>query len=293
MLFLRAERMILLHSANDVTIDSFNFKDNFYEKGDSTAREEENLFEDFNEEEVIEGVEDEFDEDSENMPKITEQERLEKQEREQAEMRIEEMLAKTKAETEQMLKEAKEEADRIKEDAYNRGLQQGQKEGYAKAYEEHQQELKEETAMFLITFRDMIQAYEQEKNMLIDENIDQIKDISVAVAEKVIQVGLKSSGEVIKKMIVSATEKLKRKEWVKIYISKADSSMFVEANTDLAKALVHLSDNLKIVAMENGAPGTCIIELPDQIIDASANTQLENIRSILKGARGYGENEDV
>ncbi|MEA5083862.1 MAG: FliH/SctL family protein [Lachnospiraceae bacterium] len=286
--------MILLHNAGNITIDSYDFKDSFYEKGEAKIGDDGEVFENFNEKEAEHNCGgNEAEENQSEEPEITEAQRLEQEEREQAEARIEEMLAQTKAQTEKMLQKAEEEAEEIKKQAYSDGFEQGLGEGFEKAHEEHKQELKEETAAFLITFRDLIQAFEKEKDALIDQNVDTLKDISVAVAEKVIQVGLKSSGEIIKKMIVSATEKLKRKEWVKIYISKADASMFVEANTDLAKALVHLSDNLKIVAMENGAPGTCIIELPDQIIDASANTQLENIRSILRGARGYGGNDDV
>ena len=34
--------------------------------------------------------------------------------------------------------------------------------------------------------------------------------------------------------------------------------------------------------------GTCIIETPDEIIDASAATQLNNIRSILMDTAGGG-----
>lgn len=288
--------MILLHNDGDVTIDPYDFKNSFYEIDEEKIGNEGEVFENFNaeDEEEKHNVDDnKNDEERQKEAEIKEAERLEREAREQAEARIEEMLAQTKAQTEQMLKNAEEEAEEIKKKAYEEGFEQGLSEGFEKAHTEHEQELKEETAEFLIIFRDMIQAYEHEKNILIDENIDKLKDISVAVAEKVIQVGLKSSGDIIKKMIVSATEKLKHKEWVKIYISKADASMFVEANTDIAKALVHLSDNLKIVAMENGAPGTCIIELPDQIIDASASAQLENIRSILRGARGYGGNNDV
>ena len=41
---------------------------------------------------------------------------------------------------------------------------------------------------------------------------------------------------------------------------------------------------MKIVVMEE-EPGTCIIELPSEIIDLSTGTQLENIRGILENAR--------
>ena len=40
--------------------------------------------------------------------------------------------------------------------------------------------------------------------------------------------------------------------------------------------------------MGDDESGTCIIETPDEIIDASAATQLNNIRSILMDTAGGG-----
>lgn len=37
--------------------------------------------------------------------------------------------------------------------------------------------------------------------------------------------------------------------------------------------------------MENEAPGTCILEFPDKVIDASTNTQIENIKEIISSSR--------
>ena len=42
---------------------------------------------------------------------------------------------------------------------------------------------------------------------------------------------------------------------------------------------------MKIVMMEEAEEGTCIIEMPNEIIDASAATQLENVKDILNNAR--------
>lgn len=42
---------------------------------------------------------------------------------------------------------------------------------------------------------------------------------------------------------------------------------------------------MKIIMMENSEEGTCIIELPDEIVDASVSTQLENIKDVLNNAR--------
>ena len=85
-------------------------------------------------------------------------------------------------------------------------------------------------------------------------------------------------------MVISATEKLKTREWAKVYIARCDAELMVEGDSALLRQLAHLSDHVKIVVMENETPGTCIIELPDEIIDASASTQMVNIKEILNSA---------
>lgn len=122
------------------------------------------------------------------------------------------------------------------------------------------------------------------KDEMLQKYKQDLKNIAVAIGEKVIQVSLKSSGSVIERMIVTATEKLKTREWAKIYIARTDADLMVQGDLDILKAISRLSDNLKVVAMENEKPGTIIIELPDEIIDASASTQVENIKEILNNS---------
>ena len=56
-------------------------------------------------------------------------------------------------------------------------------------------------------------------------------------------------------------------------------------DAEFLESLSHLSDNLKIITMNDGEEGTCIVELPDEVIDASVGTQLENIKDILNNVR--------
>ncbi|AMJ39916.1 FliH/SctL family protein [Anaerotignum propionicum] len=203
------------------------------------------------------------------------------------------IIEEANQQVEEMIKQAQLEAERIKENVFEQASQEGYQDGYQKAYQEHKEKMDEETAVFLLQLRDLIQAFEEEKTQLISQNIDELKELAISIAEKVIQISLKTSGEIIKKMIITATNKMKLKEWAKIYISKNDSALIVESNADLLDAISHLSEHIKIVVMEDSAPGTCIIELPDQIIDASASTQIENIRAIMKSAGRLGGNDIV
>ena len=112
----------------------------------------------------------------------------------------------------------------------------------------------------------------------------ELKDIAVAVAEKVIHISLRSSGSVISRMIEAETEKLQKMDWVKIYMEKEDYEIMVQADGHLAEKLSRLSDNVKFIVMEDGKCGSCIIEMPDGIIDMSVDTQLENIHRLVGNA---------
>ena len=128
------------------------------------------------------------------------------------------------------------------------------------------------------------EAAAKEKEKCLREYLEELKDIAVAVAEKVIHISLRSSGSVISRMIEAETEKLQKMDWVKIYMEKEDYETMVQADGHLAEKLSRLSDNVKFIVMEDGKCGSCIIEMPDGIIDMSVDTQLENIHRLVGNA---------
>ena len=122
---------------------------------------------------------------------------------------------------------------------------------------------------------------------LLEEYLDDLKDISLAIGEKIIQTSLKSSSDVVKNMILAATDKLKRTAWAKIYIADSPEveGREIQGDAELLDQLSKISDNVKIIVMGDAAPGTCIIELPQEVMDISVGTQMENIKEILNNAR--------
>lgn len=203
--------------------------------------------------------------------------------------KTEKVLAEALAQAEQILDTARAEAVNIREGAreagYTEGFEMGRKAGFEEAFEENKKAGDLQRQEVEADIREFLSLAQMEKKRLLDSYLEDLKNLAVAVAEKVIQVSLKSSGEVIKRMIISSTDTLKRSQWVKIYIAKCDAVFLAENDAALLKALSHLSDNVKIVAMEGEESGTCIIELPDEIIDASVTSQMENIKEIISNAR--------
>lgn len=189
----------------------------------------------------------------------------------------------------EITEQAREEAERIRTEAREAGQQEGYdagfQEGYQKAYEDYKAELDQQIELLRKETKSTIESVTTEKEAILEKYIDDLKKITLTIAEKVIQTSLKSSGEIIKRMIVGAAGKLKKTQWVKIYVSQNDAGMMMQGDVGLLNELSHLSGNIKIIAMEHAEDGTCIIELPEEIIDVSVNTQLENIKGILNNAR--------
>ena len=208
-----------------------------------------------------------------------------------------EAISFAKAQAEALLQDARVQADRIIEKAksaaeaeveeiHQRAITEGYGRGYQEGYAKGQEEAADHMRAAAQKLADETQRILSHTAKLEDETISKLQgellNIAVATAEKVIHVSLKSSEEVIKRMILSATQKMKRREWVQIYVADCDVKGMVQTDPMLSAALASLSDHVKIVPMKDAESGTCIVEMPDEIIDASASTQLDNIRSIIR-----------
>lgn len=188
---------------------------------------------------------------------------------------------------EEILRAAREEADAIYEEARRKGYEDGKRigrdEGLEEARREHEAAFLKDRGELKAEIETCIAEMEKEKERLLDLYLEDLRDIAVAIAEKVIRISLKTSSETMKLMIVSATAGLRKREWVRIHISKYSVDMMMEGDAEFLNALSYLSDHVKIIKMGE-EEGTCIVELPDEIIDLSVNTQMANIRELLENS---------
>lgn len=180
---------------------------------------------------------------------------------------------------------AEAEVAEIHKNAAEKGYNDGYAEGRARGEQEAREHTREAAQKAVVDVTRFLEQASLSRDKAIDNLRGELVDVAVAVAEKVIRVSLKSSDEIIKRMILAATERLKRREWVHIYIADCDVRGMTQTDPMLAAALSSLSDNVKIVPMPGEESGTCVVEMPDEIIDASASTQLDNIRGIIRDAR--------
>lgn len=202
-----------------------------------------------------------------------------------AQAQADELIRNAQAKAEHIIEQAKQAAEAEVARIHQQASEEGYSQGYAEGQRKGQQEASAAMHKAAQESVEAVQRFLTQANNMRDEKIDKLSgellDVAVTVAEKVIHVSLKSSEEIIKRMIVAATEKLKRREWVQIYVADCDVKGVAQSDPSLSAALSSLSDHIKIVPMRDAESGTCIVEMPDEIIDASASTQLENIRSVI------------
>lgn len=200
-----------------------------------------------------------------------------------------ELLETARRDAARILTEAAARAEEEQKEAREAGLREGYEAGYREGREKAEAECRSEFEGTLRSFqedmRQALKSVETAKEHCVHTYLEELKDCAIAIGEKVIHISLRSSGEVIKQMIIAATEKLKKTAWVKIYIDKCDYDMMMEADADILDELSHLSDNIKFIVMDKEERGNCIIEMPEEIVDVSVNTQIENIKDILENVR--------
>ena len=209
-----------------------------------------------------------------------------------AQLQAELILADARREAEELLEQARRRAEEEAESHFSKARDEGYQEGYlqgmAQAMEEASRLREEQAAAQEEEIHRFLERAGAELDRQLDQSVADLRDLALAVAEKVVCVSLKSSADVISRMIQTAIDKRKRREWVHIYIAECDAKRLTQVPASLSSALSALSDRVRIIPMAEDESGTCIIEMPDEIVDASAATQLSNLRTILMDTANSG-----
>lgn len=202
-----------------------------------------------------------------------------------AQLQAELILRQAEEEARQILAQAREQAmlecETIRAGARDEGYRDGYAQGTAKALEDSIRDREATAARLEKDVRRFLEKATIAREEMLVQTQHELLDLCIAVAEKIVRVSLRSSSEVIIRMIQSATERMKRQEWVHIYISDCDTRGVAQISPALTAALSSLSQHVKVVPMGDDEGGTCIVETPEEIVDASVSTQLSNIRDVL------------
>lgn len=204
-----------------------------------------------------------------------------------ARIQAEAILEDARKEAESYKERAREEFEAELAEAKSLARDEGFNRGYAEGMSQAMQEGKEERTRLAMEQIKGIETFlehaAQERDNMLSDAREELKDLAIAIAEKVIHISLKNSSDIILRMVDAATDTHKRCEWAHIYISDCDVGGKAYTVPELTAALSHIADRVRVIPMPDEESGTCIVELPDVIYDASVSTQIDNIKEVLDG----------
>ncbi len=207
-----------------------------------------------------------------------------------AQLQAELILNQAREEAQQILDQARETAMREQEEiragARDEGYREGYAQGIAKAMDDSVRDREATAARLEKEVQSFLEKASLAREEMLLQSRDELLELCLSIAEKVVRVSLRSSSEVIVRMIQTATERMKRQEWVHIYISGCDTRQLAQISPALTSTLGALSQHIKVVPMGDDESGTCIVETPEEIVDASVSTQMSNIRDVLYDQMG-------
>lgn len=126
----------------------------------------------------------------------------------------------------------------------------------------------------------LINSIEEKKVEIFNDYENELKELALSVAKKVIDINLEKDDSLFLNIFNNAVKEYKKLEWVKVTVSGYESSVAV-TRTDKLLELAKGATDIDIKIFEDAPRGTCIIETPHSIVDASVDTQLQRIKNIL------------
>ena len=213
----------------------------------------------------------------------------------QTALEIEAMLKDAERQAAEIIEQAREAARLEAEEIYRNAQEEGRQEGYLEGVAQAMEEGRVQQELAASKMQDEVEKFLDQASAALDrqldENINELRDLAIAIAEKVVCISLRSSTEIIGRMVQAALDKRKHREWIHIYISESDAKRMSHVPASLTAAVSGISDRVRIIPMADDDSGTCVIEMPDEIIDASASTQMGNIRAMLSNSSRQTESD--
>lgn len=178
---------------------------------------------------------------------------------------------------ERIQKEIEKRWETLKEKAEVEGYTKGLEEGKKEAYQAEAPRIQERIAKI----EHLLQEFDQARERIFLANEAFLMDIISQVARMVILREVEVDKEYLHRVVIALIQQLGTREDMKIWISEPDFQNLEELKRAIEKEFGKLS-NTTIEASSGIPVGGCKIETRFGVVDASVQTQIENVMKALK-----------
>lgn len=188
----------------------------------------------------------------------------------EAEQNASEIIKNANLEAERIIQQAREEEAKIKESA----IQEGYAEGYKKGVEEGQAEVDR----LIQRIHKIIEAVMVRREEILQETEQQIVELVILMARKVVKVISENQKTVVLSNVLSALKKIKARGNVTIRVNLEDIKL-ATANIDEFIKRVEKVNGISVIEDSTIDKGGCIVETDFGAIDARISSQLSELEN--------------
>lgn len=200
----------------------------------------------------------------------------------------EEIVERARGEAERIIADAKEEAARMTAEAeavgHERGLGQGLEEGRTKGAEDAAAETKaayeERFNALEASWREALDRWQSRREQLLADAMDDLLDLSLKIAERVIQREVKADRSVVSDQLRAVLEMMSGGTAITV-VAHPEDKAFLETVVPELIATIDRPMHATLREDRSITPGGCIVRTDGGEIDARIETQMERIVAAL------------
>ncbi|WP_175495502.1 flagellar assembly protein FliH [Gracilibacillus orientalis] len=186
--------------------------------------------------------------------------------------KTEQLKEDTNSEIKQLRQAWEQERAHYVEQAQQEGYQQGFEQGKKDSIQQYQKLMEEAT--------EVVDTAKQEYHKIIAESDETVLHIAMAVAEKVLKQSIEKDNTKFIGIAKSLLEQVKDQSSIKLFVSSNYYPMLIE-NKDELSSIIHDEIQFTIYPSRDLQGEQVMLETPFGRIDASVDSQLEEIRTRL------------
>ncbi len=190
-----------------------------------------------------------------------------------AKKEAEQAASTARSEASQILKSAREEAERLGEQSRVDGFAEGLKRGESQGLEKFNGVVENITGV--------LNGIQKEREQLLKSSEKEILDLAFAIARKIIHQELSVNPDIVQRNVRAALSKVTAQKTVKVLVNEDDYTL-IESHRDEILSCIKGVDEISIVADSFVGKGGCMIEAELGNIDATVESQFDEIKRALE-----------
>jgi len=198
-----------------------------------------------------------------------------------------EFINRAKEEAEELIKRAQEEASQIlagakekEKEIYEKAEEKGYVEGYRRGFQKALDEAKEEADRIRNTAFKVLEEAENRRQELIISAEEEVVDLCLAIASKVVHAHVEEHRDTVLRLAREALERLASSKHYTIIVNPRDAELLRQYIDELSMQ-VSASAHIHILEDESVGAGGCKVETEKGVLDATLESQLDEIRKVL------------